>query len=183
MKRVGSDSTVTIVYTIGYEGTDIDRFIATLRSVGIKTLADVRALALSRKKGFSKSALKARLEAEGIKYSHFAKLGDPKPGRDAARAGRHDDFLRIYTQHLNTVEPQASLALLADMVRKSSTCLLCYERDPSTCHRTIVTDRMKARGIEVVDLFSDGSNCNVTNAKLARRHAREGASQSQQEVR
>ena len=76
-----------LIYTIGYEGTDIERFVATLKIVGIKHLADVRAVAVSRKKGFSKSALSARLDAEGIQYFHFIELGDPKPGRDAARAG------------------------------------------------------------------------------------------------
>ena len=62
---------MSVVYTIGYEGTDIDRFVATLKAVGIKVLADVRAVAVSRKKGFSKTALKARLEDEGIAYTHL----------------------------------------------------------------------------------------------------------------
>jgi uncharacterized protein (DUF488 family) len=77
---------MTTVYTIGYEGTDIDKMLATLKAVGVDVLADVRAVALSRKKGFSKTALRTRLEAEGIAYAHFVELGDPKAGRGAARA-------------------------------------------------------------------------------------------------
>ena len=77
---------MTTVYTLGYEGTDIDKVVATLQAVGVKVLADVRAVALSRKKGFSKNALRTRLEAEGIAYVHLVELGDPKPGREAARA-------------------------------------------------------------------------------------------------
>ena len=83
---------MTTVYTIGYEGTDIDRFIQTLRNVDVKVLADVRAVALSRKEGFSKSALSSRLEMEGISYIHFMELGDPKKGREAARAGKYEKF-------------------------------------------------------------------------------------------
>ena len=90
-----------LIYTIGYEGTDIERFVATLKIVGIGTLADVRAVAVSRKKGFSKSALSARLDAEGIQYFHFIELGDPKPGRDAARADS-DKFRVIYELHLRS---------------------------------------------------------------------------------
>jgi hypothetical protein len=76
---------VSVVYTIGYEGTDIDRVVATLRTVGVTMLADVRAVAVSRKKGFSKNGLRERLEAEGNTYVHLVELGDPKLGRDAAR--------------------------------------------------------------------------------------------------
>src|SRR6476660_5008483 len=107
---------VSTVYTIGYEGTDIERFIATLKAVGVKTLADVRAVALSRKKGFSKSALRARLEDEGIGYSHFVELGDPKPGREAARAGRYEAFRKVYTRHLDLATSKGALRSLSELV-------------------------------------------------------------------
>jgi hypothetical protein len=75
---------MSVVYTIGYESTDIDRFVTTLKTAGIERVADVRTVALSRKRGFSKKALAARLEAEEIQYLHFIELGDPRPGREAA---------------------------------------------------------------------------------------------------
>lgn len=56
------------VYTIGYEGTDIERFVKTLTAVGVEAVADVRAVPLSRKKGFSKNSLREHLESAGIKY-------------------------------------------------------------------------------------------------------------------
>ena len=93
------------LFTIGYEGTDIDRFVETLKIVGVEVVADVRAVALSRKKGFSKSALSARLMADGMEYLHFVELGDPKPGRDAARAGLYDEFRKIYRRHLKQQLP------------------------------------------------------------------------------
>ena len=93
---------MSVVYTVGYEGTDIDRFVATLKAAGVKRIADVRAVPISRKKGFSKKSLGARLEAEGIDYLHYVSLGDPKPGREAARAGQYRQFRAIYTQHLDS---------------------------------------------------------------------------------
>lgn len=172
------------VYTIGYEGTDIDRFVATLKAVGVSVLADVRAIALSRKKGFSKTALRSRLEAEGIAYTHFVELGDPKPGREAARAGLYDEFRRVYTAHLKSAETKAALKVLEETARTASVCLLCFERDPKTCHRTVVADRLKTRGIEVIDLFGDDPGRYVRHAsKLPRRHARQGDAQPQPEVR
>ncbi|TGW07799.1 DUF488 domain-containing protein, partial [Mesorhizobium sp. M2D.F.Ca.ET.145.01.1.1] len=128
---------MSVVYTIGYEGTDIERFVATLKAVGIERLADVRAVALSRKKGFSKKALSTRLEAEGIEYLHFIDLGDPKPGRDAARAGFFDKFRAIYSAHLDSDDAQSSLRELVVVAGEKPTCLLCFERDPVTCHRSI----------------------------------------------
>jgi uncharacterized protein (DUF488 family) len=166
---------VNIIYTIGYEGTDIDRFIATLKAVGVKTLVDIRAVALSRKKGFSKSHLKVRLNIEGIAYEHLIELGDPKPGRDAARAGRYTEFRQIYTRHLDKAEPMAALRELAQIVRATPTCLLCFERDPTTCHRSIVADRLKSKGTQILDLYGDDpSRYGCQPQERARRHSCEG---------
>lgn len=144
-----------MLYTIGYEGTDIDRLAATLKAVKIQVLADVRAVAVSRKKGFSKSALRERLEAEGIAYVHFVELGDPKPGRDAARAGDYNEFRRVYSKHLKTAGAQVALQVLKETIQEENVCLLCYERDPTVCHRRMISDRLKARGLAVLDLFVD----------------------------
>lgn len=147
---------MTTIFTIGYEGTDIARFVATLQAAGIRRLADVRAVAVSRKKGFSKTALAAHLAEAGIRYAQFRALGDPKPGREAARAGRHQEFLKIYTNHLKLHESQDTLEDLADYVVDEPTCLLCYERDPATCHRLIVAERIGERlSAGIFHLFAD----------------------------
>ena len=166
-----------IVYTMGYEGTDIDRFVATLKAVGVKTLADVRAVAISRKKGFSKTALQARLSDEDIEYAHFVELGDPKPGRDAARAGRLDTFRKIYARHLARNECEVALKLLADLVSAQPTCLLCFERDPAACHRSMVANRLTVVGAKVIHLCADDPDRYVLHAaKLHDHHPRQGAS-------
>ena len=171
------------VYTIGYEGLEIDVFIFALKSVGVKTLADVRALALSRKKGFSKTALKSRLEQEGISYTHFNSLGDPKPGRDAARAGKFDEFREIYTIHLATSGPQAALQDRKNLVKDAPTCLLCFEREPSYCHRRIISDRLKANEIKVIDLFGKDPACHVSlNSKPTNCNAGKGDAESELQI-
>lgn len=171
------------VFTIGYEGTDIARFVTVLKAVGVEALADVRAVAHSRKKGFSKSALAARLGEEGMSYIHFARLGDPKAGRDAARAGRYNEFRRVYGAHLASVETQAALSSLEQLVRGNSTCMLCFERDPRLCHRSLVADRLKARGIEVVDLYGDLlGHYERFGPNLPHGYPRQGASAAQQGI-
>jgi uncharacterized protein (DUF488 family) len=143
------------VFTMGYEGTDINRFLATLKIVGIECLADVRAVPHSRKKGFSKKSLSDLLQANGIRYRHFLPLGDPKPGRDAARAGDFDTFRSIYTDHLALDDSQASLEDLLKVVEGQKTCLLCFERDPKTCHRSIIAQSIVSRGHESFELYGD----------------------------
>jgi uncharacterized protein (DUF488 family) len=93
------------VFTIGYEGADVDRFLTTLKDAGVGALADVRAVALSRKRGFSKSALRDALTNQGIGYQHFIKLGTPKEGRQAARAGDGELMRRIYCNEVLATEP------------------------------------------------------------------------------
>jgi uncharacterized protein (DUF488 family) len=146
---------VNTVYTIGYEGTDIDRFVVTLQNVGVRAVADVRAVAVSRKKGFSKSRLRERLEEVGIRYVHFVELGDPKPGRDAARAGRYAEFRKIYSRHLAGEVPQEKALALSKLARQMPTCLLCFERDAATCHRSMIADQLASSGFEIQNLLGD----------------------------
>jgi len=165
-----------VIYTIGYEGTDIDRFVATLKAVGIDRVADVRALALSRKKGFSKRALSSLLALTDIEYFHFPDLGDPKPGREAARAGLYDKFRAIYESHFRTKTAQSSLRELISIAREKPTCLLCFERDPATCHRSIVAEELSESGFQILDLYGDDPEQYVRHdSRMPSNHSREGA--------
>jgi uncharacterized protein (DUF488 family) len=167
---------MTTLYTIGYEGTDIDRFIATLKAVRICILADVRELPLSRKKGFSKTSLRERIEREGMEYVHLSALGDPKEGREAARAGRFDQFRKIYNKHLAQPAPQELLRQLAALVNERTTCLMCFERDPTECHRLIVASQLP-KSVRTIHLYGDEPGRYVRNAaKLPSGGASQGAS-------
>jgi uncharacterized protein (DUF488 family) len=142
------------LFTIGYEGADPDRFLAALKGAGVELLADVRAVALSRKRGFSKSALREALEHDGIGYRHFIELGTPKAGRQAARAGDGEVLRRIYCDDvLTTDRAQTAIETLSRMAAERPVCLLCFERDPATCHRRLLAERVAERGFEAVDLF------------------------------
>ena len=126
------------LFTIGYEGADLADFLATLRACGVEQIIDVRAVALSRKQGFSKNALTEALAASGIRYIHLRELGDPKPGRDAARRGDFAVFRKIYGKHLKGRDAQAGLKVAAQAAGEKVSCLLCFEREHEHCHRTIV---------------------------------------------
>lgn len=102
--------------TIGYEKAALNDFIATLQAASVECVIDVRELPLSRKRGFSKTALGQALEGADIRYVHLKALGDPKPGRDAARAGRFEEFNAIYRKHLATPEAQEALVLAGEFL-------------------------------------------------------------------
>ncbi|AKC06693.1 MULTISPECIES: DUF488 family protein [Rhizobium/Agrobacterium group] len=159
-----------IVYTIGYEGTDIERFVETLTTVGVEVVADVRAVPLSRKKGFSKNSLREHLESAGIKYLAMQELGDPKEGREAAKAGNFDSFRTIYSAHVDKSECAAAVEKLVALSEEKAVCLLCFERDPKTCHRFIVGERMSVFGYEMVHLFGDDATRYLRNkSKMPKR--------------
>lgn len=124
------------IRTIGYENSSIDDFIETLHAANITVLLDVREIALSRRKGFSKSALSARLAKEGIVYRHEKELGSPKPIRDKLKSGGdYASFFEQYDKYLST--KRNLLHAIADEL-VGSVVLLCYERDPNQCHRKSV---------------------------------------------
>ncbi|MET0250937.1 MAG: DUF488 domain-containing protein [Novosphingobium sp.] len=130
------------VWTIGYEQTTLDGFLDTLRAARVEVVADVRAVAASRRPGFSKTALSGALSEAGIAYRHFRALGTPADGRAAARAGRHADLERIYAGQLELPEAIAAGAELAVLAGERRTALLCYERDAAHCHRTLLREAM-----------------------------------------
>lgn len=134
----------SLLATIGYEGVALDDFIATLQEAGIKRLLDVRELPLSRRKGFSKTAIGAALSNAGIEYVHLRGLGDPKPGREAARSGDMARFRKIFGSHMRTPKAQADLAVAAHLVAEGDTCLMCYEREHVDCHRSIIADAISS---------------------------------------
>jgi uncharacterized protein (DUF488 family) len=131
--------------TIGYEGKTQDEFLAELIDAGVKLLIDVRAVAASRRPGFSKTALAAALREQGIDYLHLRALGTPKAGRDAARKGRLAEMRGIFAEQLETPEAQLAFeqALAAGAERHSA--LLCFEADAACCHRAMVSERMADR--------------------------------------
>lgn len=158
-----------IVHTIGYEAADVHNFMQTLKAASIDLLVDVRAVAVSRRKGFSKSALASELEAHGIGYIHLRDLGDPKSGRIAARAGEYAKFRKIYGGHLKTDAAQTALTALTQLARTRRVSLLCYEADATHCHRSMICDEIaKTTKVSMVHLrVIPGGRDAVTRARAS----------------
>lgn len=133
-----------MIATIGYEKSTLPDFIATLQAGGIEILIDIRDRAQSRRAGFSKTALSEALNDAGISYFHFKALGDPKEGREAARAGDFDRFKKVFSNVMASEEAKEAIQQIKKLALGSSICLMCYERDQRYCHRKIVSDELES---------------------------------------
>lgn len=143
--------------TIGYEKAKPAAVMAELKRAKVRLLVDTRAVAASRKPGFSKRQLAAYLDEEGIGYLHLQQLGTPDEGRQAARAGKLDTLWRIYAKHLKTPAAVEAMDELVSIVKSGeAVCLLCFERDKDCCHRSRIAEIVHARtGASVVDLVPE----------------------------
>ena len=155
--------------TIGYEGASLESFISTLKAAGVTTLLDVRELPISRRKGFSKRALSEALVEAGVSYRHERSLGSPKTIRHQLHAdGNYADFFRQFSSYLQLQRP-----LLRELANQldGTVALMCFERDPATCHRTIVAKELESMtGLKTKHLgVQDG-----LGSPRARAHSREG---------
>ena len=130
--------------TIGYAHATQDAQIAELRGKKVELLADIRALPLSRRAGFSKTSLRAAVEEAGIEYRHFKHLGTPKEGRDAARKGDYATLRRIYEGQLELPEALAQMAEIQALAAEKRTCLLCYCGEAEKCHRSLLIEHVFA---------------------------------------
>jgi uncharacterized protein (DUF488 family) len=132
------------VYTAGYEGRSLDDFLIDLQTQRVRLLVDVREAPISRKRGFSKTALAAALQSVGIGYLHIRALGCPRPIRDAYRQD-HDweEYSRRFLAYLDG--QQEPVDELAELCRQQPTALLCYEADFNRCHRSYVANAVARR--------------------------------------
>ncbi len=130
------------VFTIGYEGLDIDTFMSLLTEHDIETVVDIRELPLSRKPGFSKKALAGTLNLSGLEYVHMVDLGCPKTVRDRYREdGNWKRYTEGFLKHLKAQE--IAIAELSELVASSTCALLCYEADFNFCHRSMVANAVR----------------------------------------
>jgi uncharacterized protein (DUF488 family) len=126
------------IYSVGYEGLEVERLVDVLRSVGVTLLVDVRLNPVSRKPGWSKTSLRTALEAAGIDYRHDEGLGNPPENRELFRHGDPGDGRRRMREIL-TGSPVA-LRRLADDAREGRVAVLCVERRAQRCHRQVITE-------------------------------------------
>lgn len=143
------------LFTIGYEQAKPAAVLNELKRAKIELLVDTRAVAASRRPGFSKRQLAASLDEAGIGYLHLQKLGTPAQGRAAARKGDLGTLWRIYDKHIRQAEPQEELGELVKLIKSGKrVALLCYCRDPKACHRSRIVANVKQRmRVKVEDLI------------------------------
>jgi len=143
------------LFTIGYEQATQAAVLGEIKRARVDLVVDIRAVAASRRAGFSKRALAAALDEAGIGYVHLQKLGTPAQGRQAARAGDLDTLWRIYDKHIKTAPAQEALDELLALIKSGRRiALLCYCRNPQACHRSrIVAQVKKRRRLKVEDLI------------------------------
>jgi uncharacterized protein (DUF488 family) len=143
------------LFTIGYEQAKPAAVLNELKRAKIDLLVDTRAVASSRRPGFSKRQLAASLDDAGIAYVHLQKLGTPAEGRAAAKSGDTATLWRIYDKHIKKAEPQEALDELIGLIKSGKrVALLCYCRDPKACHRSRIVANVKKRArVKVADLI------------------------------
>lgn len=141
------------IFTIGYEGATVAEFLHALKAAGVERVIDVRAVPNSRRPGFSKTPLRNALAEAGIDYVHLRPLGTPADCRAAARAGRLEELERIYAGQLDLPEAIVAGQQMRALAEEKSSALLCYEREPACCHRTLLW-RSVLPDADVVDLYA-----------------------------
>lgn len=132
------------VFTIGYEGCDIGDFVSFVRAEKVEQIVDTRKNPVSRKRGGSKNRLAEALRAKKIDFVHVPSLGMPREWRREAKDGeitRKQMFARYEKKILPLADEE--IHALINRSGKMKIALLCYEADPSDCHRSQVAARMQ----------------------------------------
>ncbi|WP_245717743.1 DUF488 domain-containing protein [Nocardia jejuensis] len=146
-------SVMNPLFSIGYEGRDVDELIAMLLRARVATVADVRLTPISRKPGLSKTKLALALDEAGIRYVHLRELGNPRDNRAPFREGTPDGRNR-FAEILNRTEALEAMRAVRELIDDGPVALLCFERDHSTCHRHMIAESIHtgAAGLDVIHL-------------------------------
>ena len=148
-------TSISRIWTIGHSTRTIDEFIAALAAHGIKLLADVRLLPGSKRyPHFNSDALAGSLAAAGIGYEHFRELGGRRrPRPDSPHTAWRNDAFRGYADHMESADFRAGIErLLASSAEIGPAAIMCAEAVWWRCHRGLVSDYLKACGVEVMHI-------------------------------
>ena len=144
------------LWTIGHSTRKIDQFISLLEENGIKLVVDVRSLPGSKRfPQFNKEALSASLHKVGIRYEHFPELGGRrKPKHNSRNTAWRNASFRGYADYMETEEFRKGADRLVDLANDAGqTAIMCAEALWWRCHRALISDYLKARGIEVMHII------------------------------
>jgi uncharacterized protein (DUF488 family) len=135
-------SSAPALFSVGYEGRNLDELVTLLREHQVTVLLDVRLNAVSRKPGFSKQRLRAALEEAGIEYRHARALGNPKDNREPFHTGDTARGARRFRALLTSDQAGLELGYLAELLTSERVAVFCFERDHDRCHRQVILDAL-----------------------------------------
>jgi uncharacterized protein (DUF488 family) len=144
------------IWTIGHSTRTIDEFVSLLNANEIKLLADVRTWPGSRRyPQFNKEALAESLGAQEIRYEHFPELGGKrKANPDSYNTAWRNASFRGYADYMETEEFQKGIERLVDVAAEiGATAIMCAEAVWWRCHRSLIADYLKSRGMEVMHIL------------------------------
>jgi len=147
---------ISRIWTIGHSTRKIDDFIALLKENGIKLLADVRMYPGSKRyPQFGREALAKSLSEAGIRYEHFLELGGRRKAKpDSKNTAWRNEMFRGYADCMETNDFEKGIARLVDLAEKSGpTAIMCAEAVWWRCHRSLISDYLKVRGVEVLHIL------------------------------
>ena len=161
------------LYTIGHGTRRIGELIALLQEAGVVTLVDVRAQPRSRHNPqFNDDALRLACENADIVY-HWAgrQLGGMRAPRPDSPHRALDEGLRGFADHMDTDAFQKGAAQLQNLATRDSCAILCAERDPARCHRSLIADYLTLQGWRVLHLLTPGETREHLLSPAARRES------------
>ena len=136
---------MSTVLGVGYEGQTLDTFISRMRIRGVEAVVDVRLNAISRKRGFSKTALSDALQAADIEYVHMPALGNHRDNRDGYAMTDTVEAHQARNQFrdaLTSAAAESALNVLASLAKDRTIALFCFEADEDHCHRQQVREAL-----------------------------------------
>jgi uncharacterized protein (DUF488 family) len=148
------------VWTIGHSTRSIDEFIAILKSLGIETLVDVRSFPGSRRyPHFNREALAASLREAGLEYIHLKELGGRRRARpDSPNMAWRNESFRGYADYMETDAFGDGIDRLLDIARRQRAAIMCSEAVWWRCHRSMISDYLKAKGVDVIHILAAGKS-------------------------
>jgi len=148
-----------VVFTIGHSTRPIEGFIGLLESNGVRRLIDIRTIPKSRRNPqFSADNLAASLHSAQIGYVHLKALGGLRhPRRDSVNTGWRNASFRGYADYMQTNEFEVALNRAIALAQQEPTALMCAEAVPWRCHRSLVSDALVVRGIEVREIANESA--------------------------
>jgi uncharacterized protein (DUF488 family) len=150
------DNTLRI-WTVGHSTRTREEFYEILLAYRISALVDVRSFPGSRRyPHFNKQELSNTLEGAGIKYSHSPQLGGRRrPSPHSKNTVWKNASFRAYADHMESEEFKKGIEDLLELSVERRTAIMCAEALWWRCHRSLIADFLKAKGIEVIHILDD----------------------------